>query len=229
LPSYTNLTYAVNVEATLQDIRANIYSPWGKGRLILPLLGQFNLSNALAVLVTLCVYGIPFETALQHLTSLRGVPGRMQIIGGQQGLPLVVIDYAHTPDALEKVLEALRFHCRGRLICVFGCGGERDTSKRPLMAAAAERFADHIIVTSDNPRYESPEAIAAEIYQGFTCPERVIIELDREQAIGKSIRFASMQDCVLIAGKGAERYQQIGNNRIPFLDIEKAKKYLYST
>jgi UDP-N-acetylmuramoyl-L-alanyl-D-glutamate--2,6-diaminopimelate ligase len=191
----------------------------------LPMLGQFNLSNGLAVLAALCVYGVPFKQAVQCLSQLKSVPGRMQLLGGGNH-PAIIVDYAHKPDALLKVLEALRSHTKGKLWCVFGCGGERDRGKRPLMASIAERLADHVIVTNDNPRHEKPEEIVAEILQGFSHPERITIELDRSKAIQNSIQWASAEDCILIAGKGAELYQQIGDEKIPFDDVEKVREYL---
>ena len=207
------------------EIKALVASPFGECNITVPLIGQFNLSNALAVLTALCLYGIPFKEACYALSQLEPVPGRMQILGGGKK-PLVVVDYAHTPDALEKVLQALRDHTNGKLICVFGCGGDRDQTKRPEMAKIAEELADQVIVTNDNPRHEKQEEIAKQIMQGFTHPERVSILLDRSKAIKDSIQLASPGDCVLIAGKGAERYQQIGNEKIPFDDVEWVKQFL---
>lgn len=217
--------YAEKIHLTLQGISAYVRTPWGEGEFKLPLIGQFNLSNGLAVLATLCAYGIPFQQVLSTMAQLQAVPGRMQTLGGN-GKPLVVVDYAHKPDALEKVLQALRAHTNGKLICLFGCGGERDRGKRPIMANIAERLADKVLVTNDNPRHEKPEDIAAEIMQGFTHPDRVTVELDRSKAIKNSIQWASAQDCVLIAGKGAEHYQQIGDEKFPFDDVEKANEFL---
>lgn len=226
LPARVQGIYAEQIQLSLRGISARVISPWGCGQLHLPLIGRFNLSNALAVLTTLCVYGIPFGTALERLENLKAVPGRMQTLGGQQGEPLVVVDYSHTPDALESALKALRPHTAGKLICVFGCGGDRDATKRPIMAQIAEELADVVIVTNDNPRHEKPEEIVQQIMQGFDHPERVLIEFDRAKAIEKSIQLASVDDCILIAGKGAERYQQMGDEKIPFDDIEQASRYL---
>jgi UDP-N-acetylmuramoyl-L-alanyl-D-glutamate--2,6-diaminopimelate ligase len=225
LPESVLLIYTEHIELTLQGIQAEVITPWGRGRLTLPLIGAFNLSNALAVLTALCLYGIPFEEAITQLAKVTSVPGRMQLLGGGAH-PLIVVDYAHKPDALEKVLEALRSHTKGRLVCVFGCGGERDHGKRPMMAGIAERLADQVIVTNDNPRHEQPEAIAKDILRGFSHPERVHVMLDRSKAIENSIQWASAQDCILIAGKGAERYQQIGDDKIPFDDVQKVVDYL---
>lgn len=217
--------YTDEVELTGQGIKAHVNTPWGAGKLSVPLIGQFNLSNILAVLTTLCIYGIPFQEVLKQLAQVKPVPGRMQTLGGYKK-PLVVVDYAHTPDALEKVLQALRAHTEGKLLCVFGCGGDRDQGKRPLMAKIAEHWADLVIVTNDNPRHENPEDIAAQIMRGFTHPDRVKIALDRSKAIENSIQWAEANDCILIAGKGAERYQQIGDTKFRFDDVEQVNHYL---
>lgn len=224
-PSHVPTICPENLELTQQGFRAPIDTPWGHGELTLPLIGRFNLSNALAVLTTLCVYGIPLKQVLNRLSQLKAVPGRMQTLGGD-GKPLVVVDYAHTPDALEKVLQTLRAHTKGKLLCVFGCGGDRDHGKRPIMASIAEHLADQVIVTNDNPRHEKPEDIAHQILLGFTHPECVFVELDRSKAIENSIQSASSRDCVLIAGKGAEHYQQIGDEKILFDDAEQVSNFL---
>jgi UDP-N-acetylmuramoyl-L-alanyl-D-glutamate--2,6-diaminopimelate ligase len=189
------------------------------------LVGQFNLSNVLAVLTTLFVLGMSFREALQSLSALNPVPGRMQTLGGYPQ-PLVVIDYAHTPDALEKVLSALRQDCQGKLYCVFGCGGDRDKGKRPIMARIAEQYADYVVVTDDNPRHEKSEDIVAEIMPGFINPAKVMVQHNRAKAIQLAIQAAKCGDCVLIAGKGAERHQQIGDVKTPFCDVEKANDSL---
>lgn len=225
LPDAVAQIYTQDVFLTLQGIQAYVHTPWGEGELSLPLIGAFNLSNALAVLTALCLYGFSFAQAIKRLSKLDSVPGRMQLLGGE-GKPLIVVDYAHKPDALEKVLQALRSHAKGKLVCVFGCGGERDHGKRPLMAKIAEKLADTVIVTNDNPRHENPQEIAAEIMRGFSHPERVHIELNRSKAIENSIQWASADDCILIAGKGAERYQQMGDEKIPFDDVKKVSEYL---
>lgn len=219
--------FTESIQLLPHGMKAYINSPWGEGELLLPLLGQFNLSNALAVFTALGVMGISFQDAIQSLSQLKPVPGRMQTLGGIDQ-PLIVVDYAHTPDALEKVLLALRDHTEGKLICVFGCGGDRDKTKRPIMARIAEQLADEVWVTSDNPRHEKPEVIAEQIISGLVIPDAVKIELDRSQAIQKSIHSAKSGDCVLIAGKGAERYQQIGNEKIPFDDVIKVQECLES-
>lgn len=220
-----NHIYCDKVKMDLKGIQALVFTPWGSGELVLPLVGLFNLSNALAALAAACLSGVSFAQVLAALKHLKPVPGRMQSLGGR-GKPMVVVDYAHTPDALEKVLQALRNHTSGRLICVFGCGGDRDAGKRPLMAAIAEQYADQVMVTNDNPRYESPEVIVRDMMTGFKAPDRVDVELDRAKAIQKSIQLATANDCVLIAGKGAEQYQQIGDVKLPFDDVSCAENIL---
>lgn len=217
--------YTTDIQLSLQGIKANVHTPWGDGQLQTPIIGQFNLSNLLAVLTTLCIYGIPLKEVLQQFALLKPVPGRMQTLGGKDK-PLAVVDYSHTPDALEKALQTLRAHTMGKLICVFGCGGDRDHSKRPLMANIAEQLADIVIVTNDNPRHEQPDFILQQIMQGFAHPELVFVELDRAKAIQNSIQLAKAQDCILIAGKGAEKYQQIGDEKFPFDDIEEVNRCL---
>lgn len=220
------LVYADNIQLSLSGITADIHSPWGEATLHAALIGQFNLANLLATLTALCVYGIPFQEVIKQLAFIQPVSARMQTVGGKQGEPLVVVDYAHTPDALEKVLQALRHHTAGKLICVFGCGGDRDQGKRALMARVAETWADAVIVTNDNPRHEDPAKIAADIMAGFAHPEHISICLDRSKAIKNSIQLATENDCILIAGKGAERYQQIGDQKIPFNDVEEVEACL---
>lgn len=198
---------------------------WGRGELEVPLLGRFNAYNLLAVLAVLLVSGIPFGEAVTALAKVRPPAGRMQTLGGD-GRPLVVVDYAHTPDALEKVLATLRpLAGKGRVICVFGCGGNRDKGKRPLMGRAAQRGADLVFVTSDNPRHEDPLAIIADILQGVKT-DSAHIEPDRARAIFEAVGAARAEDIVLIAGKGHEEYQEIGDCRLPFSDAAVAEKAL---
>lgn len=219
------LIYADKIQLTAAGIKAKIHTPWGKGELFCPLIGQFNLGNVLAALTALCLQGHAFDKVLASMTFLQSVPGRMQLLK-YDNKPLVVVDYAHKPDALEKVLIALRAHTKGKLICVFGCGGNRDALKRPLMAAIAERLADQIIVTNDNPRHESPISIVEDILRGFKQSSLALVELDRSKAIEKSIQWATSDDCILIAGKGAEQYQQIGDQKFLFDDVTVALSYL---
>jgi UDP-N-acetylmuramoyl-L-alanyl-D-glutamate--2,6-diaminopimelate ligase len=222
-------------------VRFRVDSEWGSGEVRAGVLGAFNVSNLLAVLGALLAQGIAFERALEAVSALEPVPGRLERLGGGE-LPLTVIDYAHTPDALEKALQALRpAVAKGRrLVCVFGCGGDRDPGKRPLMAQAAAGLADHVVVTSDNPRNEDPHAIIEQIVAGIrkpgTDPEpgngenqglshAEAIE-DRQVAIFTAVHHARPGDVVLLAGKGHETYQEIAGVRHPFSDREVAASAL---
>ncbi|MEZ5727810.1 MAG: UDP-N-acetylmuramoyl-L-alanyl-D-glutamate--2,6-diaminopimelate ligase [Burkholderiaceae bacterium] len=200
---------------------------YGVGRAALRVLGQFNVSNALATLGAWIALGCAFEDAVPLLAELTPVTGRMQQLE-LPGCPLVVVDYAHTPDALLKVLHALRPVASarsGRLWCVFGAGGDRDPGKRPLMGQVAERHADALVITSDNPRGETPFRIVSDIRSGLTV-EPWLTELDRGRAIDRCLAEATMDDVVLIAGKGHENYQEIGGVRYPFSDLETARAVL---
>ncbi len=192
-----------------------------------PLLGRFNVDNLLAVAAALHALGETPVGIAAVLPLLQPVHGRMNRLGGcvsQDGrrLPLVVIDYAHTPDALEQALTSLRAHAAGRLVCVFGCGGDRDSGKRPQMAAIAEARADAVIVTDDNPRTENGDAIVADIVAGFAKPDAIVIRRDRAAAIAHAIAMAAADDIVLIAGKGHEPYQEIDGVQYPFDDTATA-------
>jgi UDP-N-acetylmuramoyl-L-alanyl-D-glutamate--2,6-diaminopimelate ligase len=214
------------IDVSPEGIAFSVESSWGKARIESALLGRFNVSNLLAVLTTMLVSGVPIDRATAALAGLEPVAGRMQRLGGA-GKPVVVIDYAHTPDALEKTLVALKDVARasgGRLAVVFGCGGERDRGKRPLMGAVASRHADAILVTSDNPRGEDPAAIIAEITAAIPAPHEAIE--DRRAAIERAIAWAGAVDIVLIAGKGHETYQEIAGRRLPFSDALEAKQAL---
>ncbi len=191
-----------------------------------PLLGRFNVDNLLGVATTLFAMGMAPALIADTLSQLLPVDGRMNRIDGDCKVPLVVVDYAHTPDALEQALASLRAHTRGRLFCVFGCGGERDTGKRPQMAAIAERLADCVIVTDDNPRNENGDVIVADIMAGFNEPARVVVQRDRTAAIAQAITQADIDDVVLIAGKGHEPYQEINGVRHPFDDTATARVLL---
>lgn len=209
-----------------QGAQAQLVTPKGTGLLKTALIGRFNLSNLLAVVGCLLGLGYELQQILAVLPKLEGPEGRMQRLGGKDK-PLVVIDYAHTPDALEQVLTALRPHVEGKLICVFGCGGSRDKGKRPLMAGIAERLADLVIVTDDNPRHEKSANIINDILQGFKKPQEAIqIIADRHMAIKQSIGHANSEDIVLLAGKGHENYQEIAGVRSHFSDLEEASQAL---
>lgn len=199
-------------------LRLTIRSSWGDGELQAGLLGRFNASNLLAALATLLALEVPFDEAMTRLTHTVPVSGRMERVSGTPDQPLAVIDYAHTPHALEQVLSALREHGGNRLWCVFGCGGDRDAGKRPLMGAVAERWADRIIVTNDNPRTEDPDQIVSAILAGMRQPHAAAVIRNREAAIAEALAEAAAGDLVLIAGKGHEDYQIIGTERRPFSD-----------
>lgn len=219
------MVQAHHIHFNHRGISAKISSPWGEGLIRSKLLGRFNVSNLLAVFTSLQLLEIPFEEALNYLTNFTTVAGRMQMFGGGK-LPLAVVDYAHTPDALAQVLIALREHTQGTLWCVFGCGGDRDRGKRPLMAQVAERYADQLIITDDNPRTEDAKQIVSEMMGGLLCPWAVEIEHDRGAAIAHVISCAQAGDVVLVAGKGHENYQIIGTEKIPFSDSEHIKTQL---
>ncbi|MHB1401732.1 MAG: UDP-N-acetylmuramoyl-L-alanyl-D-glutamate--2,6-diaminopimelate ligase [Thiobacillus sp.] len=201
-----------------------VRTDWGNAEIDAPLLGRFNAANLLAVLTTLLVSGVKLDDACQALAHIAPPPGRMQTLGGNAH-PLVVVDYAHTPDALEKVLATLReIAGGGRLICVFGCGGNRDKGKRPLMGQAAAAGADEVWITSDNPRNEDPRHIIDDILAGAGGKPRV--EPDRARAIFEAIGGAHHGDVVVIAGKGHEEYQEVAGARLPFSDVAVARKAL---
>lgn len=192
------------------------------------MVGQYNVSNLLGVIAALRAMGVPLADAVKACVDLSPVPGRTETIA-TEGLPLVVIDYAHTPDALEKVLVALQpvaMSRGGQLWCVFGCGGDRDATKRPLMAAVAEKNADQIVVTSDNPRSEKPLAIICQVLLGLSHRDAVHVQADRAAAIAHALSLAQPQDVVLLAGKGHESYQEVDGVKLPFSDHEHAQAAL---
>jgi UDP-N-acetylmuramoyl-L-alanyl-D-glutamate--2,6-diaminopimelate ligase len=207
-------------------LRMRVESDWGKGELRVPILGSFNGSNLLAALGALLASGVGFEDAMQRLSLIQPVDGRMEGHGGKDGCPLVVVDYAHTPDALEQALMALREHAIGRVYCVFGCGGDRDRSKRPMMAKIAEQYADNVVVTDDNPRTEASELIIADILSGFSDDNEITVIPDRATAISQTISEAKENDVILIAGKGHEKVQLIGEKSLPFSDGNQVEKAL---
>ena len=188
------------------------------------LLGGFNLSNLLAVVSTLLVEGVPFAQAILTVSQLNNVKGRMDLLACE-GKPTVVIDYAHTPDALEKALLATRQHADGAVYCVMGCGGDRDKGKRPQMGAVAVRIADHAFVTSDNPRTENPAEIVEDIVAGIAGNNRITVEVDRATAIVQALKKAKPADLVLIAGKGHEPYQEVNGQKLPYSDYAVVEKY----
>jgi UDP-N-acetylmuramoyl-L-alanyl-D-glutamate--2,6-diaminopimelate ligase len=216
------------IEHGLDTLSFEVVEGDARQRLSTGLVGQYNVSNLLGVMAALRALGLPLPAVIEACGHLLPVPGRMDTIA-VPGRPLVVVDYAHTPDALDKVLGALKPLAAGRagkLWCVFGCGGDRDAGKRPLMAAAAEKHADRIVVTSDNPRSENPDAIISQIVQGFSRREAVHVQADRALAIAHAVGLAQAGDVVLLAGKGHERYQETGGIKRPFSDRSQAEAAL---
>ncbi|MEO6065599.1 MAG: UDP-N-acetylmuramoyl-L-alanyl-D-glutamate--2,6-diaminopimelate ligase [Lysobacterales bacterium] len=217
---------ARSVELDAGGVRFQLVTPWGTAPVVSSLIGAFNVSNLLALAATLGVMGWPLADIVESLARLQPVPGRMGKLGGDGVLPLVVIDYAHTPDALEQALSSVRAHTTGKLHVVFGCGGERDVGKRALMGAVAANGADHITITDDNPRGEDGDAIIAAILTGLSAPRLARVERDRACAIADAVRGAGANDGVLIAGKGHEAYQETAGVRRPFDDTSVARAAL---
>lgn len=210
--------YADEIKILSHGMQARLRTPWGDGILKTRLIGHFNLSNLLAVVAVLGLY-FPLEKVLDCIAQLPSVPGRLECISSSK--VLFIVDYAHTPDALENVLKTTREWAKtrqGKLWCIFGCGGDRDKGKRPQMGAIAEKLSDKIIITNDNPRTENPENIAKEILSGFKKPQNATVILDREKAIIHTFEQAEKNDIILIAGKGHEPYQIIGKEKYPFSD-----------
>lgn len=217
---------AHDVSVSDRGITFALATSWGDARIESAMLGRFNVANLLGVLGVLLASGVTLEESAHAVAALRPVPGRMQRIGGD-AQPLVVVDYAHSPDALDKVLAAIADVVRARggsLLCVFGCGGERDHGKRPLMGEAASRHADFVVVTSDNPRGEDPAKIIAEILPGVRAAHAV--EPDRRAAIRLAVARSRPNDVIVVAGKGHEPYQEIAGTRLPFSDLAEAQAAL---
>jgi UDP-N-acetylmuramoyl-L-alanyl-D-glutamate--2,6-diaminopimelate ligase len=218
--------HASQVILNLHGITLQLDGSFGKLNVSTKLLGRFNAENALIVIACLLSLGASLSEAGRALAQCLPPPGRMEMVeAADQGKPLAVVDYAHTPDALAKALGALREHCKGALWCVFGCGGDRDAGKRPLMGAIADDMADQIIVTDDNPRSENPQAITRAIVAGIKSREVRVIH-DRGEAIGTALKEAQAADIVLIAGKGHEDYQIYGETRRSFSDRLEAQRFL---
>ena len=210
--------YTETVDFNDSGVGAELVTPWQEITLQTQLIGQFNLSNCLAVISILGALDFVLEDIVKGISTLKPVAGRMECFGGNE-TPLVVVDYAHTPDALKHALEALRPHTQHRLWCVVGCGGDRDRGKRPQMASIAEQYSDYVVLTADNPRSEDIMEIISEMKQGISPASDCIIEPDRKQAVQSTLTRAIIGDVVLVAGKGHEDYQQIGDERIPYSDI----------
>ena len=217
---------ATAVVTSAEGLSFILRTPWGERPVRSHLLGRFNVANLLTVVGCLGALGESFESIVEAVQAMEPVNGRMNRLGGFGSEPLVVVDYAHTPDALEQALTALRAHCAGRLICVFGCGGDRDAGKRPVMGEIAERLADSIVVTDDNPRSEDGDVIVAQIVAGLSNLAQAKIERDRAAAIRWAVTQAKSSDVVLVAGKGHETYQESAAGKRPFDDFAVARAAL---
>lgn len=227
-PRFTNYIYAKNIVTEGEKITINLSSSWGDAEIQTSLYGRFNISNIFAVMGVLLVSGYFLEDILDVLSFLQTVPGRLELVSQDLNKPSVVIDYAHTPEALNNVLKVLQEQSAGKLWCVFGCGGDRDKGKRSLMAKVVEEHADFAVITDDNPRSEDADAITNDILKGFLNFKTYSLIHDRDAAIKHAIHHAAKEDTVLIAGKGHETVQIVKNNRIPFDDKEVATKHLNS-
>ena len=210
---------------SLEGMQVAFKSPWGEGILTSTLLGQFNAYNLLTIFAILGLLGYSADDIIPVVSKLAPPPGRMDLIRSQHSA-VIVVDYAHTPDALQHVLELLKPLCKGTLWCLFGCGGDRDQDKRSLMGAVAERIADRVMITNDNPRHEDPEAIVADILSGMNHPGQALITLDRSQAIASVIEMSQDVDVIVVAGKGHETYQIIGDQQLACNDKETALNIL---
>ena len=217
--------YARELKFEPDGYQAVVHTPWGEGEIRGRLLGSFNFSNVLAAITA--VMTLPQEMNLEHVLSqaalLKPVSGRMELLGETASDVTAVVDYAHTPDGLRSALKAMHEHVDGRIWCVFGCGGNRDQGKRPLMAEVAEELADFVVLTDDNPRNENPDDIIRQILLGFTDREGVLVERDRASAIAHAISAAAPGDIVLVAGKGHESYQDICGQRMAFSDTAQVR------
>jgi len=218
VPQGARFVRAARVTPEPGGLVIEVDSSWGKAELPVRLVGEFNVDNALSVLAVLLAWEVPLTEAVRALSRTRAASGRMELFGGRGRTPLAIVDYAHTPDALANALRAARLHCRGALRLVFGCGGDRDAGKRPLMGRIASELADDIIVTDDNPRSEDPARIVADILAGMDAAAPHVVEHDRALAIRLALERSGAEDVVLIAGKGHEGYQIVGAERRAFQD-----------
>lgn len=216
--------YARKIEYRVDGFDLEVCTPWGEGVIRCHLLGAFNISNLLAAVTAVMTLPAAYalDDVLKAASAIKAVDGRMVVVGSVDGMTAVV-DYAHTPDGLRSALEAVRQHASGKVWCVFGCGGNRDQGKRPLMAEVAESLADHVIVTDDNPRLENADDIVRQIMLGFVRRDAVQVERDRAQAIRLAVSQAGAGDVVLVAGKGHENYQDIGGQRMAFSDASQVR------
>lgn len=217
--------YLSDISLSASGAKARLYSPWGEADFASPFIGKFNLSNVLAVIAAICVDGFPLQDVLAVIPQLQAAPGRMQSVvldGSNQDIH-VIVDYAHTPHALENTLLAIREHTKSRIWTVFGCGGDRDKTKRPLMGRIAEKLGEYVIITNDNPRTEDPSAIAADIIRGLHNPNGCLVIADRAQAIDFAVQQAKENDVIVIAGKGHEEYQIFAEQTLQFSDVRQAR------
>ncbi|MCB1694335.1 MAG: UDP-N-acetylmuramoyl-L-alanyl-D-glutamate--2,6-diaminopimelate ligase, partial [Pseudomonadales bacterium] len=220
--------YASSISYRADGFVADIVTPWGTGEIDSGLLGEFNVSNLLSAVTVAGLMGYDVADVTRVAGTIETTPGRMDALRSP-GRPLVVIDYAHTPDALEKALHAARQHCRGRLVGVVGCGGDRDRGKRPMMGRILAAEADTGIVTDDNPRFESSRDIIDEILEGIEERSNITVEPDRRRAIRLAIEGAGEDDVVVIAGKGHEPYQEIRGEKLPYSDYDEVKRIFEAT
>jgi UDP-N-acetylmuramoyl-L-alanyl-D-glutamate--2,6-diaminopimelate ligase len=218
--------HASAIDLCSHGIRFQLHAPNGDVAIAARLFGRFNVDNLLAVAGVMHAMQWPLDKIASTLMALEPIGGRMSRVGGENNLPLVVVDYAHTPDALEKALSTLREHSPRELVCVFGCGGDRDRGKRPQMAAIAEKLSSRVIVTDDNPRTENGDDIVEDILRGFVKPQAVRILRNREFAIAEAIAHAKSDDIILVAGKGHETYQETNGVKHAFDDMQVARHYL---
>ncbi|MEZ9503620.1 UDP-N-acetylmuramoyl-L-alanyl-D-glutamate--2,6-diaminopimelate ligase [Vibrio sp. 10N.286.51.B11] len=225
LMGYQQSVWASDVAYAETGIKLSFDGSWGQGKLSVPLIGQFNASNVLVAFATLLSLGIDKQILVDTAPQLQPVIGRMELFQVPSKAK-VVVDYAHTPDALEKALAALRVHCSGKLWAIFGCGGDRDTGKRPMMSATAEQFADKIIISDDNPRSEEPALIVKDMLAGLSKPEAAFVEHDRYQAVKFALEQAGSDDIILLAGKGHEDYQVLKDKTVHYSDRESALQLL---
>lgn len=214
---WRNLEYATN------GIRGTWLDECGESEFFIPYVGEMYVANAAAMLLVATYFGMDFQEAVDRMETAPQIPGRMEFFF-EPDMPSTVLDYAHTPDALLSALKAVRRHTADRIVCVFGCGGDRDKGKRPEMARIAQAIADFVVVTSDNPRNEPPMDIIDDICDGFQGPVQYFIEPDRAKAIEFALSHAQSGDAVLVAGKGHERYQEVGNVRLPYSDRSAIQK-----
>ena len=223
---HRSVVVAHQICSSINGSSFEVRSPWGVGKVETKLLGRFNIYNLLAAITSLCLHEVAFEDAISAISHISGIPGRMEQYGGVGGSPNIFVDYAHTPDAMSKVLSLLRQHCSGRLIIVFGCGGDRDRGKRVLMGQVASQYCDEIILTDDNPRFENPKRIIDDIVLGIDNDREVEIEHDRAVAIAKAVKNALENDVILLAGKGHETSQLVAGESYEFSDCQQIQMLL---